>query len=277
MTIAMDVSLLTAANLNQDVDDIISEATHQPFISNAAISLDTLVEQQGEKEQADKDSSGLLCIPVGSDRGMSELLKEKEDEAGMTNTVGGEDIPENLHEEDVVQREDKEVVKMVDDGGGRGKDKMEKGVIPTASEMTNDPYGSRVRKTMHILTWNLQTRSPIFTRWRLRIPYNIKDYLDVMIGSATRVAWKAMDRIPQKHELALLCRNVAENKCLKQEHTIVKGDFETSIAVSNNLSETIKNVEADIKMVTEENQKLEKENEEMKVENEGLKSDKATL
>ncbi|GAB2276201.1 hypothetical protein Dimus_010935 [Dionaea muscipula] len=118
-----------------------------------------------------------------------------------------------------------------------------------------------------------------------------------------------MERIPRKHELALLCRNVdetslltghvmqraikvdaamtksfkkisglkEEKKHLNQELNDVKEDFETLTASLEKLSESLKNVGADVEMVMQENNTLEKKNEEMKVEMEGVKSEKANL
>ncbi|GAB2276029.1 hypothetical protein Dimus_010771 [Dionaea muscipula] len=87
-------------------------------------------------------------------------------------------------------------------------------VIPSAGGVDGEPSSRRGRKKMHTPTWGLQAKNPIFSRRRLNIPCNVRDYLDVMIGPTTHAAWKAMDRIPRKHELALLCRNVAETSLL---------------------------------------------------------------
>ncbi|GAB2295972.1 hypothetical protein Dimus_030118 [Dionaea muscipula] len=70
----------------------------------------------------------------------------------------------------------------------------------------------------------------------------------LLTGHAMRRVIK-MD-VTQKKNFKKIPRLKKEKKHLEQVLTIVKGDFETSISVSNNLSETLKNVETDVKMVT---------------------------
>ncbi|GAB2270871.1 hypothetical protein Dimus_005736 [Dionaea muscipula] len=95
-----DDSLLSTVELNKEVDDLIFGAIQYSFISDTTISLDTLVQDQRED-----DLSGLLYIPVGSDRGMSQLLGQNKG-----------------NEEAIVQKEGKGV--MVADDEQR-KDEME--------------------------------------------------------------------------------------------------------------------------------------------------------
>ncbi|GAB2297477.1 hypothetical protein Dimus_031580 [Dionaea muscipula] len=97
-------------------------------------------------------------------------------------------------------------------------------------------------------------------------------YLDVLLGSATRGVWKAMDRIPrainvdvaQTKSRRVIAKLNKENERLHQELTTVQRDFDVLI----DLSESIK---VDIEMVTQENQTLERKNEDLQT---NLKKDK---
>ncbi|GAB2295191.1 hypothetical protein Dimus_029366 [Dionaea muscipula] len=140
----MDASGPTVAELNQQVDDILT----QPFIS------DGLMECLGEKQP-----SRLLVISAGSDGGMSELLKNKDDKARVTETVGDEDGSQNLmesqtlitdrqmqEERELSQREGKQVVVVLDEEDDRGKDEMEEERETLSAE----------KKTMESIPRNLE-------------------------------------------------------------------------------------------------------------------------
>ncbi|GAB2267900.1 hypothetical protein Dimus_002875 [Dionaea muscipula] len=67
----VNASFPTTSEMEQDVESLITSTRQQPFISEAVVPLDALV-----KEQAENDSFGVLCISLGSDGGMSELLMQ---------------------------------------------------------------------------------------------------------------------------------------------------------------------------------------------------------
>ncbi|GAB2283791.1 hypothetical protein Dimus_018280 [Dionaea muscipula] len=167
---AKDDSLLITAELNEETEKLIAFARQLPFIS------DTLVEDQTKKDQ-----SGLLCILVGSDGGMSELLKDKEDDSERTET----------NEEDVSQQGGKRVVVMDED------EENEKELILADDDVVKKPSARRINRG-------------IFTRKRLRIPSNkiVGKYVNALLKSTTHGAWKAMERILRRSELAMICRNV---------------------------------------------------------------------
>ncbi|GAB2268544.1 hypothetical protein Dimus_003500 [Dionaea muscipula] len=172
-----------ASDMEKDMDDLITSARQHPFISDAVILLETL---------------------LGLDGGMSELLQDKGVKVDTTEMFVDEGSrPRDLLAQILMadgQRKGKEVVGMIDDDDDKGKDETEEGVILTAGEVAREPFGKKVRKTVHPPNWDLQSRNPIFTRQRLRIPSNTKDFLDVMLGLATHAALKAIERIPRKHE-----------------------------------------------------------------------------
>ncbi|GAB2276020.1 hypothetical protein Dimus_010762 [Dionaea muscipula] len=99
-------------------------------------------------------------------------------------------------------------------------------------------------------------RKTLFITGRLRSPSNeiLGKYLDVMILPTIRGTRKAIQRLPWRHKLACLSRNMVER------------DFGAFVTLSGDLTEMLKNTEADLRMVTEENQMLERKNEDLQTE-----------
>ncbi|GAB2281525.1 hypothetical protein Dimus_016107 [Dionaea muscipula] len=181
------------------------------------IMMQPVIADASAKDQIEKDPFGLLFIQVGSDGAMSELLghEEKVVELATFETIMGEEV--------VIHRESKGVV-VVDDK--QRKDEMEKSdgnegdVTSSGGDVVRAPSAKKGHKI-------------IFTRARLRSPSNkmLGNYLDVMMDPTTRATTKAMQRMPWKHELACLYKNLAEKYYPEKELKIVKRDFDASIAV----------------------------------------------
>ncbi|GAB2266392.1 hypothetical protein Dimus_001401 [Dionaea muscipula] len=184
----------TASELNKEVDDLVFRAIQLSFISDAAISLDDL-----EQDQQEEDPSGLLVIPVGSNGGTSQML-------GLTEEAVEQDTFEMGNGVKVVDDEER-TYEMEEIGGNKGD------VNPFASGRS---YARKGRETL-------------FTRGRLRSPSieMLKKYIDVMMGPTTRVTRKIMRRLPWRNEDPCLSRNISETSMLTG-HTIQRAVNEES-------------------------------------------------
>ncbi|GAB2295385.1 hypothetical protein Dimus_029558 [Dionaea muscipula] len=171
-----------------------------------------------KEEQREKGPSELLVILVGSNGGMSQMLRDT-----------------------VIQRDGKGI--MVEDDKADEEDENEEDATSSSGDVAEGLSTKRVRMG-------------ILRRHRLRIPTSkmLSKYVDVLLGSTTRGAKRAIDQISWKFELTLIFQNIAENKRLKHDLEAVKRDFDASAAISES-------IRADVDIVTQENQSLERKNE----------------
>ncbi|GAB2297483.1 hypothetical protein Dimus_031586, partial [Dionaea muscipula] len=82
--------------------------------------------------------SGLLFIPVGSYGGMSEVLKDKENQDESSGTFGDEEF--------IAQREGNEVVAEVEDDDEMGKDGKKEDVTPLCWDIVEEPSGRKIHR-----------------------------------------------------------------------------------------------------------------------------------
>ncbi|GAB2288044.1 hypothetical protein Dimus_022389 [Dionaea muscipula] len=228
---ALDAFGPTAAEMDKEVDALISGVIQHSFISETMISLNTLVQEQREK-----DPSELLVIPMGSDGGMGKILRETQ-----VFKVGVEEVMEEEKGGEMVEYEEREEEMGVGDS----------------------PSAARRRK-------GLKRHKSLFTRSRLRSPSSqmVANYMDALLGLTKRVTRKSMDKLSLKHELACFSRSLTETSVLGGHaiHRVVKvgaRQYKMITRLKKEMREwerDYEQMEADIDMITKENQTLENKN-----------------
>ncbi|GAB2278918.1 hypothetical protein Dimus_013587 [Dionaea muscipula] len=198
--------------------------------------------REGDTEQ---NSSDKLVIPMGSDGGMSLMLR---------NEAVIEPKSSKIVE---IDRDDAE-----QEGQRDGKEVLVVGEEDEEGKRDVDPSATKRRSS----------KRSLFANQRLRVPSGqmVRRYMEFMMGVANRETIRALQSVPLKHKFACLCRSMAEKYSLEREIKELKIECDDTFKVS-------KQVKADVDMVMQENQTLESKNEELQIALEGKKDKVKTL
>ncbi|GAB2265544.1 hypothetical protein Dimus_000591 [Dionaea muscipula] len=164
----------TAEELDQQVDDLLA----RPFVSDALSEGDT-----------EKNSSDKLVIPMGSDRGMSLMLRDEAFvEPGSSKIV---EIDKDDGEREN-QRNGKEIL-MVGEEDNKADEEGKRDVGPFASKRRS-------------------SKRSLFASQRLRVPSGrmVRSCMNSMMAAANRVTIRALQNVPLKHKFVCLYRTMAE-------------------------------------------------------------------
>ncbi|GAB2266670.1 hypothetical protein Dimus_001664, partial [Dionaea muscipula] len=213
----------SAEELDKEIDEILAEALHHPFISDSLMTLDALVQEQKEENPSDRT--------IGSDVATSTGDEEKKD--GLEKKDG--------EDEDVGQRDGKGVVVAEEEVEAEEEEEDE-----------SDESDRPLAKKYHL---------GVLSRRRLTIPHSkmVTRYANVLMGSSSRGARRYLSPLPPSHEIALVMRNLAEKERLNNELTSEKKRLTELATAALQLKSDMVKVTKEKQSVEAENERLKAE------------------